>query len=467
MSTIVLWKYKGQDLSSLKPNLGWHSVFLALAPKSEEANRNQQNYDSPTDTVETIARRASDKIYHAHCGTTNASTELVGNDSVGIDGKPSTTAGINSNGSSQRSKSFFFTSHDRENPAGCHSTVALWKNKAVRKTQFEPLFGVNQGHDRGDEEANKDVVATTMAPSIFASGKQPTVTVNLDNTCNINHSAEIPVEIEENDNKVMDENWSEYFRKSQSFQQENGHCHIPYPYPDDEPLGLWAFHQRQLKSCNNLSKKWQELLDEIGFIWEIDKSQIEWDWMCAKLFAFLRKHGSLHRLRADSKLGLWVNYNKRRAESGVLRVNRYERLVQIGIKWQEADKSWKQKFKSLEVIVNRKRLGLKVSQKIYFTINEWVKVQKMLARSGILSVNRWVALKSTGLVIDTLLLINISKKASTIEQSGAHLKGAALAWNPNHLNNEKEHRGMKRALFDNTNLQGQRSPSNKKRHQIL
>jgi hypothetical protein len=56
--------------------------------------------------------------------------------------------------------------------------------------------------------------------------------------------------------------------------KKHGHCILPEPYKKDNSLGRWlstAF----LAKTKDLTSRSKELLDDLGFVWKIDKADAD------------------------------------------------------------------------------------------------------------------------------------------------------------------------------------------------
>jgi hypothetical protein len=66
------------------------------------------------------------------------------------------------------------------------------------------------------------------------------------------------------------EKWQEGFNALNSFKDREGHCRVPKPHiENDFPLGHWVSRQRRNK--DNLTEERLIQLNELGFVWAIQK----------------------------------------------------------------------------------------------------------------------------------------------------------------------------------------------------
>jgi hypothetical protein len=305
----------------------------------------------------------------------------------------------------------------------------FWKNKGQQVSHFEPfdpsglqcsrhrtLSYAPVGICKGNEEESKPTMVETqwIMPVATSKGIGPS---------DRNHKPKQ----KRVESAIEKEEWAKHYSKLLKFREKTGHCRIPFPYAEDEELGLWASTLRQMKLSKNIDKRSEQMLQEIGFQWTFSKAQEDWDKMCSLLYRFSKQHGHFDYTSTDSRLVASVLTVRKKVASGSLSADRYERLLQIGVKWQELDKFWFRKLESLKILIHKKRAGFKVPENHSSSIGTWVKVQKLLVRYDSLSLARRKALRGIGLVVEPK---DILSKVPNVEQTGANLKAAVMAWNP-------------------------------------
>jgi hypothetical protein len=77
------------------------------------------------------------------------------------------------------------------------------------------------------------------------------------------------------DKYAMDQHkitWKNQYDKLVEFKRKNGHYLLPNKYQEDTSLGNWVHLQRHLHVKNKLQLDGKGLLDDIGFVWRVDKS---------------------------------------------------------------------------------------------------------------------------------------------------------------------------------------------------
>ena len=129
---------------------------------------------------------------------------------------------------------------------------------------------------------------------------------------------------------LLEKAWQEGYQKLKQFIDLNGHAKVPQKHPE---LGIWVASQRKLKDAKRgkLSQEWIELLDKIGFIWNLN----DYEWK--ENFDLFKKHvnenGTAHIPVSDSILGGWVRAQRRARSSGKLSQDRIQVLDDAGFIW--------------------------------------------------------------------------------------------------------------------------------------
>jgi hypothetical protein len=183
-----------------------------------------------------------------------------------------------------------------------------------------------------------------------------------------------------------EERWWRAYRKLVEFRNKNGHCLVPHFY-EDRQLGEWVHTQRQnfVQKNNSLTPERKELLEDIGFVWKVDKADPnasmvakEWDVMLNHLVTFkaTNRHCNVPKTFSKWSLGSWVCTQKVEARAGKLEQRRAERLASIGVTWGESNEQrWEENF--LKLRQHKKRYGINMvpltrSKKLYNFVSSQV-----------------------------------------------------------------------------------------------
>jgi hypothetical protein len=130
--------------------------------------------------------------------------------------------------------------------------------------------------------------------------------------------------------------WERKYLLLKQFNDREGHCNVPQSHKEDEEnLGAWVSHQRQLKTKEKLDPDRQRQLEEIGFGWGLPS--MTWDDMCALLQQFKKREGHCNvpqsHTEGEANLGAWVNTQRYLKTKEKLDPNRQKRLEDIGFEW--------------------------------------------------------------------------------------------------------------------------------------
>jgi len=136
------------------------------------------------------------------------------------------------------------------------------------------------------------------------------------------------------------EQWLLRFKDLEKYYKEVGTSDVPRRYKvNDFNLGQWTVWMRQLYRDGELSKDQIDLLNGIGFKWDMRSDR--WDEMYEQLLEFKKEHGNCdvsRRLHRDTmKLATWVDAQRKNYKQGKLSDERYKKLNEIGFKFSFFD----------------------------------------------------------------------------------------------------------------------------------
>jgi superfamily II DNA or RNA helicase len=135
--------------------------------------------------------------------------------------------------------------------------------------------------------------------------------------------------------------WEDSYLQLLYFKEENGHCNVPYDYPDNPQLGKWVSRQRQRKKSGKLLPERERLLEEIGFNWgnERDFGGVKptelWDVRYQELLAFKQQYGHCnvpYNYPDNKQLGRWVSNQRMKRKQNKLTPEREKMLEEVGFK---------------------------------------------------------------------------------------------------------------------------------------
>ena len=131
------------------------------------------------------------------------------------------------------------------------------------------------------------------------------------------------------------------------FKQRVGHLDVPLDSATrsvDTPKGLggWVYRQRLRKAEARLDTQEEQALSEVGFRWQFDVDELDWDDMSRRLGQYYLLHGNTvvpKKYEADPLLGAWVCACRRKADPlmnggrTALSLERIAQLDAIGFSW--------------------------------------------------------------------------------------------------------------------------------------
>jgi superfamily II DNA or RNA helicase len=173
--------------------------------------------------------------------------------------------------------------------------------------------------------------------------------------------------------------WEEGIRSLQKFIGEYSHSRVSETYkaPDGFPLGTWSSVQRANR--DKLPPERRKRLDDLGFDWEILKSQ--WEDGYRHLASFVTEHGHsqvpLTYVSADGyRLGQWVHRQRHKQVDSA----RKSRLDALGFEWERPRDPWEKGIKELALYVQQNgqcRVPIGYLSSSGFRLGRWVSKQRM------------------------------------------------------------------------------------------
>lgn len=124
--------------------------------------------------------------------------------------------------------------------------------------------------------------------------------------------------------------WETWFNELIIYKEEYGDTNVPRAWPNK--LGTWVGTQRQLKNEGVLQSARVQLLDEIGFIWNIFDYQ--WEQLYQELIEYKSKHGNTKvPISWPTDLGRWVRTQRKLKLNATIISERERKLEEIGFSW--------------------------------------------------------------------------------------------------------------------------------------
>ncbi|KAL3916799.1 MAG: hypothetical protein SGILL_005016 [Bacillariaceae sp.] len=140
--------------------------------------------------------------------------------------------------------------------------------------------------------------------------------------------------------------WSEKFEELCIFRRQQGHCHVPHHYTENQGLAQWVKRQRyQYKlrldgKRSTLSDERVRLLNKISFIWS--SHDAVWEERLQDLMLFKQIHGHCmvpSNFEPNVQLAIWIKRQRRQykkytaKQASSMTPERIARLEAIGFVW--------------------------------------------------------------------------------------------------------------------------------------
>lgn len=157
------------------------------------------------------------------------------------------------------------------------------------------------------------------------------------------------------DFNYKESSWEVKYRELLNFQKKFGHIQVPSTDPAHRSLYLWL--DRQKRNQTFLSEQQYESLDNIGIIWNYQKTlDAKWEEKYDELVNYKKEFGNCEvpsHWKGNPKLGAWVSKQRDNFKKGKLSEERVKKLKKLGFKWEierstlEYDKKWEEHFQQL------------------------------------------------------------------------------------------------------------------------
>ncbi|KAL6045836.1 Helicase C-terminal domain-containing protein, partial [Balamuthia mandrillaris] len=144
--------------------------------------------------------------------------------------------------------------------------------------------------------------------------------------------------------------WPLRFEALKAFRASFGHCRVPQRYKADPMLGVWVGHLRTRKRQGKLNPLKVELLNSIGFEWEVRKNR--WEEKYEQLVQFKERFGHCRvpiGWEENPALANWTHEMRRKRKRGSLSPELEAKLQQLDFEWQLMEQStWDDGFEELK-----------------------------------------------------------------------------------------------------------------------
>ena len=204
---------------------------------------------------------------------------------------------------------------------------------------------------------------------------------------------------------VLESAWQKKYALLKKYREREGDCLVPDRHVEaGKRLGKWVFNQRQSLRNGRMTSGHKEMLDEIGFCWDVH--EYEWERSFKLLEQFSKREGHCdvpHKHEEDGQpLGIWLVNQKTSQKKGALEKSRQERLEKLGVNWnlQEMrnNRKWMHKY-NLLVKFKEREGHCRVPQKHVEkgeNLGRWLTKQKHAHKKGKLVPERYQKLLDLG-----------------------------------------------------------------------
>ena len=201
--------------------------------------------------------------------------------------------------------------------------------------------------------------------------------------------------------RINEQKWYNRFLELRAYKQKYGNCNVPRNWPENKHLSLWVKWQRAEKP--NLPNWRVQLLDEIGFAWQIQRKNRSWKESYEQVKAFYQKHGHFEITRSDPlhrSLGNWCATQSRSYRKGTLHPGKVKLLNAINFKWREGVKtiSWEERYENLrefKATFGHCNVPPDYSNK---HLADWITYQKRARKQGKLAPQKEILLDELGIL---------------------------------------------------------------------
>ena len=204
---------------------------------------------------------------------------------------------------------------------------------------------------------------------------------------------------------VKESAWQENYGQLKAYREKNGNCLVSRGELDDnDKLHYWIVKQRDALKNGRLTAERKELLDGLGFCWDV--LAYEWEGNFQLLEQYAKREGHCNvpakHIEDGVKLGKWLNRQRMTYRKGELDETRRKRLEELGVNWNPKDavfnRKWMHKF-NLLVKFKEREGHCKVPQRHVEdgeNLGKWLSQQKHAHSMGKLDPGRYGKLKDLG-----------------------------------------------------------------------
>lgn len=124
--------------------------------------------------------------------------------------------------------------------------------------------------------------------------------------------------------------WNKMFTKLKEYAEINGSCQVEGLLEEELALSEWCSSQRKARNQAKLTPQQIELLEELGFIWDL-RDHV-WNQSFSEMKLFQNEHGHTHP-PTSTKLGRWAQTQRTDKRKNKLKADRKKLLDSVGFSW--------------------------------------------------------------------------------------------------------------------------------------
>ncbi|MBF0110852.1 MAG: helicase associated domain-containing protein, partial [Magnetococcales bacterium] len=196
--------------------------------------------------------------------------------------------------------------------------------------------------------------------------------------------------------------WEDHFRQLTLFRRLYGHAQVEDRDARHPQLARWCAEQRLLWQKDQLNPERQRLLDDIGFVQDLEEAH--WQSTFARLKDFQCRHGHLVIDPANPRttgLVAFIEEQRQARAKNRLHPRRIDRLNALGFIWSAREERWETLFDRF-LAFKRHHLHGNVPERLPEDpdLPLWVAEQRRDARRGAMDADRHARLTMAGFIWD-------------------------------------------------------------------
>ena len=206
--------------------------------------------------------------------------------------------------------------------------------------------------------------------------------------------------------------WMDWYALLEKYKEREGDCLVPKDHVEEgKNLGRWVGMQRENLKTGGMTVKQKELLDDIGFCWDVLESQ--WLARYNELRSYWEKNGHcfLPSGSVSPSLFRWVDTQRREMKKENMKPYRKQLLDEIGFIWDARAYRWERNFDLLKRFVEREGHCNVPSRhkEDGEPLGKWLGNQKGFFAIGTLDKSRQKRLEEIGVDFDVQVTANDKK----------------------------------------------------------